>query len=101
MFDELSAKLTGALQRLTSRGVLTEEAVREGLRESRRILLEADVGFDLARQFLERVEQKAVGQDLIKSVRPGQQLVRIVHDELVAMLGEKQAPLTHAKVPPT
>ena len=101
MFDELAAKLTGALQRLTGRGVLTEEAVREGLREIRRILLEADVGFDLTRQFLERVEQKAVGQDLIKSVRPGQQLVLIVHDELVAILGEKQAPLAHATVPPT
>src|SRR3990172_4106043 len=98
MFDELAAKLTGALQRLTGRGVLTEEAVREGLREIRRILLEADVGFDLTRQFLERGEQKAVGQDLIKSVRPGQQLVRIVHDELGAMLGEKQAPLVHATV---
>ena len=101
MFDELSAKLTGALQRLTGRGVLTEEAVREGLREIRRVLLEADVGFDLTRQFLERVQEKAVGQDVVKSVRPGQQLVKIVYDELVAMLGEKQAPIAHATVPPT
>jgi signal recognition particle subunit SRP54 len=101
MFDELSAKLTQALQRLTGRGVLSEDAVREGLREIRRVLLEADVGFDLTRQFLERVQAKAVGQDLIKSVRPGQQLVKIVYDELVSMLGEKQAPIAHATVPPT
>ncbi len=101
MFDELSAKLTGVLSRLTGRGVLTEEAVREGLREIRRVLLEADVGFDLTRQFLERVEAKAVGQELVKSVRPGQQLVKIVYDELVVMLGEKQAPVAHATVPPT
>jgi len=101
MFDELASKLTAALQRLSGRGVLSEEAVREGLREIRRILLEADVSFDLTREFLERVQEKAVGQQIIKSVRPGQQLVKIVYDELVAMLGEKQALLAHASVPPT
>src|SRR5262245_60780829 len=101
MFDELASKLSAALQRLTGRGVLSEEAVREGLREIRRIMLEADVSFDLTREFLERVQEKAVGQDVIKSVRPGQQLVKIVYDELVAMLGEKQAPIVHASVPPT
>ncbi len=101
MFDELSNKLGQALQRLTGRGVLSEDAVREGLREIRRILLEADVSFDLTREFLERVQEKAVGQQVIKSVRPGQQLVKIVYDELVAMLGEKLAPIAHATVPPT
>jgi signal recognition particle subunit SRP54 len=101
MFDELSGKLSAALQRLTGRGVLSEDAVREGLREIRRILLEADVSFDLTREFLERVQDKAVGQQVVKSVRPGQQLVKIVYDELVLMLGEKQAPLAHATVPPT
>jgi signal recognition particle subunit SRP54 len=101
MFDELSSKLGSALARLTGRGVLSEDAVREGLREIRRILLEADVSFDLTREFLERVQDKAVGQQILKSVRPGQQLVKIVYDELVSMLGEKQAPLAHATVPPT
>jgi signal recognition particle subunit SRP54 len=101
MFDEISSKLSAALQRLAGRGVLTEEVVKEGLREIRRILLEADVSFELTRQFLERVQAKAVGLDTIKSVRPGQQLVKIVYDELVVMLGEKQAPLQHASVPPT
>src|ERR1043166_9003140 len=101
MFDELASKLAATLTRLTGRGVLSEDAVREGLREIRRVLLEADVSFDLTRGFLERVEAKAVGQQVIKSVRPGQQLVKIVYDELVAMLGEKPAPIAHATVPPT
>jgi signal recognition particle subunit SRP54 len=101
MFDELSAKLTAALQKLTGRGVLTEEAVKDGLREIRRVLLEADVSFDLTREVLERVEQKAVGAQLLKAVRPGEQLVKIVYDELVGLLGEKQAPIAFASVPPT
>ena len=101
MFDELSGKLNATLQKLTGRGVLTEEAVKEGLREIRRILLEADVSFELTREFLERVQEKAVGLAALKAVRPGQQLVKIVYDELVALLGEKQAPLSFASVPPT
>lgn len=101
MFDELSSKLTDTLRRLTGRGVLTEAAVREGLRDIRRVLLEADVSFDLTREFLERVQAKAVGEDVLKAVRPGQQLVKIVYDELVVLLGEKQAPLAFASIPPT
>ncbi len=101
MFDELSAKLTAALAKLTRRGVLTEEAVRDGLREIRRVLLEADVSFDLTREFLERVERKAIGAEVLKAVRPGDQLVKIVYDELVTLLGEKQAPIGFASVPPT
>ena len=101
MFDELSPKLNATLQKLTGRGVLTEEAVKEGLREIRRILLEADVSFDLTREFLERVQAKAVGIAALKEVRPGHQIVKIVYDELVVLLGEKQAPIAHATVPPT
>src|SRR6187399_1461094 len=101
MFDELSSKLSAALQKLTGRGVLTEDDVKDGLREVRRILLEADVSFDLTREFLERVQEKAVGIAALKSVRPGQQLVKVVYDELVALLGEKQAPIAYASVPPT
>jgi signal recognition particle subunit SRP54 len=101
MFDELSSKLSATLQRLAGRGVLTEEAVKEGLREVRRVLLEADVSFDLTREFLERVQSRAVGTEALKAVRPGQQVVKIVYDELVALLGEKQAPLAFASVPPT
>jgi len=101
MFDELSSKLTAALQKLTGRGVLSEEAVKEGLREVRRVLLEADVSFELTREFLERVQEKAVGVTALKAVRPGQQVVKIVYEELVALLGEKQAPIKFASVPPT
>ena len=101
MFDELSQKLTATLQKLTGRGALTEDAVREGLREIRRILLEADVSFDLTREFLQHVQEKAVGEKVLQDVRPGQQLVKIVYDELVTLLGEKQAPLAFATVPPT
>ncbi len=101
MFADLSSKLTAALSRLTGRGVLSEDAVKEGLREIRRILLEADVSFELTRRFLERVQDKAVGVTRLKGVNPGQQIVKLVYDELVAMLGEKQAPLAFASVPPT
>ncbi len=101
MFDELSSKLTDTLRRLARRGVLTEEAVTEGLREIRRILLEADVSFDLTREFLERVKAKAVGITALKSVRPGDQLVKVVYEELVVLLGEKQASIAFASVPPT
>ncbi len=101
MFDELSGKLNAALQKLTGRGVLTEEAVKEGLREIRRVLLEADVSFELTREFLERVQTRAVGALALTAVRPGQQIVKIVYDELVALLGEKQAPLAFSNVPPT
>ncbi|HZM28547.1 MAG TPA: signal recognition particle protein [Gemmatimonadales bacterium] len=101
MFDQLSDQLNTALSKLTGRGVLTEDAVKEGLREIRAVLLEADVSFELTREFLERVQSKAVGVSAIKDVRPGHQLVKIVYDELVALLGERQAPLTFASVPPT
>jgi signal recognition particle subunit SRP54 len=101
MFDQLSDKLNTALTKLTGRGVLTEDAVKEGLREIRGVLLEADVSFELTREFLERVQAKAVGLTTLKDVRPGHQLVKIVYDELVALLGERQAPLAFASVPPT
>jgi signal recognition particle subunit SRP54 len=101
MFDSLSDRLTGALQKLTNRGVLTEEAVKDGLREIRRVMLEADVSYELTRSFMERVRERAVGLDKVKAVSPGQQLVKIVYDELVALLGERQVPLTFASVPPS
>jgi len=101
MFEELQTRLSGVLQQFLGRGVLTEEAVTAGLREIRRVLLEADVSFELTREFLERVQAKAVGVTQLKGVRPGQQVVKIVYDELVTLLGETQAPLAFASVPPT
>jgi signal recognition particle subunit SRP54 len=101
MFSVLSEKLSDSLRRLSSRGALTEAAVNEGLREIRRILLEADVSYELTRDFVKRVKEKAVGLPTMKSVRPGDHLVKIVHDELVVMLGEREVPLEFAPVGPT
>jgi signal recognition particle subunit SRP54 len=101
MFDELSEKLEATFARLRGRGVLTESDIKEGLREVRRVLLEADVNFTLTREFLERVEQKAVGVLALKTVSPAQQLVKVVHDELTTMLGERKEGLRLSSVPPT
>jgi len=101
MFDELSEKLEAAFARLRGRGVLTEADIKEGLREVRRVLLEADVNFALTREFLERVEKKAVGVSQLKTVSPAQQLVKIVYDELTTMLGERREGLKLSSVPPT
>jgi signal recognition particle subunit SRP54 len=101
LFDQLSEKLEGVLSGLRQRGVLTEPMIREGLREVRRVLLEADVNFQVARDFMKRVEEKALGERVLKSVSPGQQLVKVVHEELTAMLGEKRSPLALAPIPPT
>ncbi len=101
MFDELSSKLESAFSRLRGRGVLSDADIKEGLREIRRVLLEADVNFQLTREFLERVEKKAVGVSQLRTVSPAQQLVKIVHDELTAMLGERREGLKLSSVPPT
>lgn len=101
MFDELSEKLDAVLGRFRARGLLTEPMIREGLREVRRVLLEADVNYQVAKDFLARVEEKATGEQVLKSVQPGQQVVKIVHDELVHLLGDKTEPVKIAPIPPT
>jgi signal recognition particle subunit SRP54 len=89
MFDSLTKSLSAVVQRLTGRGVLTERDVDEALREVRTALLGADVAYQVAREFCDRVRAKTVGLDVLKSVQPGHQVVKIVHDELVALMGEK------------
>jgi signal recognition particle subunit SRP54 len=101
MFDELTDKLGNVFAKLRGRGVLTEADIKDGMREVRRVLLEADVNFALTREFLERVEKKAVGVLQLKQVQPAQQLVKIVHDELTSMLGERREGLKMSSVPPT
>ncbi len=101
MFDELSEKLSATFARLRGRGVLSEADIKDGLREVRRVLLEADVNFQLTREFLERVERAATGVTALRSVSPAQQLVKIVHDELTTMLGERREGLRLSSVPPT
>ena len=93
MFDNLSEKLAGVLDRLTRRGALSEADVYAAMREVRRALLEADVSLDVARAFVDHVKQRAVGVEVIKSVTPGQMVVKIVHDELIATLGADSQPI--------
>src|SRR5437879_5603087 len=87
MFTALSERLTATLKRLTGRGVLSEQDVTEALREIRRHLLEADVSFEVTTGFVERVRERAVGVIAVKSVSPGQQVAKLVHDEIARMLG--------------
>jgi signal recognition particle subunit SRP54 len=101
MFEQLSEKLEGVFARLRGRGVLSEADIKDGLREVRRVLLEADVNFQLTREFLEHVEQKALGVAQLRTVSPAQQLVKIVFDELTAMLGQQREGLKLSSVPPT
>ncbi len=99
MFESLSAKLTGVLDRLTRRGALTEDDVNAALREVRVALLEADVALPVVKDFIAKVKERAVGQDVLRSITPGQQVIKIVHDALVETLGEKAEPL-HINVAP-
>jgi len=102
MFDDLSNKLDGVLAKFRQRGVLTEPMIKDGLREVRRVLLEADVNYQVTRDFLKRVQEKAKGDQVLKSVSPGQQIVKIVHDELVTLLGgEASGGVGWSSIPPT
>jgi len=100
MFDKLSDRLGGVFDRLRGRGALNENDVREAMREVRVALLEADVALPVARDFVEKVTEQAVGQSVLKSVTPGQQVVKIVNDALVEMLGSEASELNLAVAPP-
>ncbi|MFN4229024.1 signal recognition particle protein [Parvibaculum sp.] len=91
MFENLSGRLGDVLSRLKGRGALSEKDVDEAMREVRRALLEADVALPVAKSFIDKVKERAVGQEVLKSVTPGQQVIKIVHDELVEMLGGAEA----------
>jgi signal recognition particle subunit SRP54 len=102
MFEDLSDKLDGVLSKFRQRGMLTEPMIKDGLREVRRVLLEADVNYQVTRDFLKRVQEKAKGDKVLKSVSPGQQIVKIVHDELVTLLGgEASGGIQWDSIPPT
>lgn len=94
MFESLSDRLASAFDKLTGRGALSESDVKTAMREVRRALLEADVSLEVARDFIEKVTEKAIGAEVLKSVKPGQQVVKIVHDELIAMLGSEAEPIS-------
>src|SRR5262249_4756273 len=101
MLDSLSARLTTIFDRLGGQGRLSEDNIQEALREVRVALLEADVNFKVVRGFIDRVRVKAVGQDVLKSLTPAQQVVKVVHDELVELLGGSGHRLAAAAHPPT
>jgi signal recognition particle subunit SRP54 len=101
MFTALSEQLSTVLKRLTGRGVLSESDVTEALREIRRHLLEADVSFEVTRGFVERVKERAIGALQVATVSPGQQVVKLVHDEIAVLLGGTRRDLDFASVGPT
>ncbi|CDP53826.1 Signal recognition particle, subunit Ffh SRP54 [Devosia sp. DBB001] len=100
MFESLSDRLGKIFDGLRGRGALSENDVNEALREVRRALIEADVSLEVVRAFVEQVRERAVGVEVTRSVTPGQQVVKIVHDELVRVLGETAVPLDTATTPP-
>ena len=93
MFDSLTSKLQQAFKNLRGLGKISENNVTDALREVRMALLEADVNFKVARDFIERVKTKSLGAEVLASVQPGQQIVKFVSDELVALLGSQNAGL--------
>jgi len=101
MFDTLSDKLQSALGDLRGRGVLDEEAISRAMREVRLALLEADVNFGVVKQFVAQVRERALGEDVRKSLTPGQQVVKIVHEELTELLGSSDSRLAFSQRPPT
>ncbi len=101
MFESLTEKLQNAFKRLTGKGALNEKDVDEALREVRLVLLEADVNFRVVKDFVVRVKERAVGQDVFHSLSPGQTVIKIVNEELVGLLGGEQAKLSVAAKPPT
>src|SRR3989337_3313623 len=101
MLDSLSTRLQSIFDRLGGRGRLSEENIQEALREVRVALLEADVNFKVVKAFVERVRAKAVGQDVLQSLTPWQQVVKVVHDELMELLGGSGHRLAMAPHPPT
>lgn len=101
MFTDLSQKIENVFRKLGGRTSINEKNISDALREIRVALLEADVNFKVVKEFIDQATAKALGQDVLRSVSPGEQFVKIIHDELVAMLGGENAPIKHAGMPPT
>ena len=101
MFENLSDRLNGVFRNISGKGRLTEKNIEDALQEIRKALLEADVNFKVVKQFIADVQELALGQEVLKSVEPGQMLVKIVHDELVRIMGNHTASLEFAGKPPT
>ncbi|HDL18642.1 MAG TPA: signal recognition particle protein [Bacteroidetes bacterium] len=101
MFEELSRKLDSVFKKIKGQGKLSEDNIKEALRDVRRVLLEADVNFRVAKKFIQAVQEKAVGREVVRSITPGQQVVKIVYDELSRLMGQSAADLHFSNIPPT
>ncbi len=101
MFEHLTRKLESVFKKLRGQGKLTEANIAESLREVRRVLLDADVNYKVAKQFIESVQRRAVGREVLTSVTPGQLVIKIIYDELVTLLGESNAEIHLSPLPPT
>jgi signal recognition particle subunit SRP54 len=101
MFESLTQKLEAAFKKLRGQGKITPQNVEESLREVRRALLDADVNYKVAKQFIEDVQKRAIGQEVLTSFTPGQLIIKIIHDEMVKLLGETKLDIAAAQSPPT
>lgn len=101
MFDTLTQKLDSVLKRLRGEGRISEANIAEMLREVRKVLLDADVNYKVVKQFIDNVQQKSLGKEVVTSIAPGQLIVKIIHDELVALLGTAKAEITISQTPPS
>ena len=100
-FENLSNKLQEVFKQLRSKGVLTEADVKAAMREVKIALLEADVNFKIVKDFIKKVTERAVGTEVLQGLNPGQQVIKIVNEELIALMGSAQAQLTFSRKPPT
>ena len=101
MFQSLSEKLANAFKKFKSKGKLTEADVREGMREVKLALLEADVNFKVVKDFVKAVTERAVGAEVLESLLPAQQIIKIVNEELINLMGAENSKLEIASAPPT
>ncbi len=101
MFEDLTIKLEGIFKKLRGRGKLSETNIKDALKEVRRALLEADVNYKVVKEFISQVEAKAIGQEVLRSITPGQQIVKIVNEELTALLGTERVEVEFSAQPPT
>ncbi len=101
MFESLTQKLESAFKKLRGQGKISPQNIEESLREVRRALLDADVNYKVTKQFIEEVQKRAVGQEVLASITPGQMIIKIIHEEMVKLLGESKTDIISAQVPPT
>jgi signal recognition particle subunit SRP54 len=101
MFENLTQKLETAFRNLRGQGKITPQNIEDSLREVRRALLDADVNYKVVRQFIDAVQKRALGQEVLKSITPGQLIIKIIHDEMIMLLGESQVQVAVSQNPPT